>query len=999
MFKTKLWRGLCATFAFLTAVVASLFTLLVKWEGQVNVALGIKAPTQEVTDDTNYYASDYTRDDDGYVKMREASESNEKETMKEGAVLVKNADNALPVASSARRVTLFGRAAADPVYRGNSGGPNMEAQADRQINFKKALENHGFTVNSTVYDALAASPVRRVKVAVENDDGVKSSIGEVPVSFYDAYASSYASDYNDAAIVLFARDAGEGRDLFMNDADGVSQLALHKEEADLLKMIKASGKFERTIVIINSAYPMELGFVDDEEYGVDACLWIGGPGVVGFDGVGAILAGDADPSGHFVDTYATDSLSSAAAQNSGDITFADKSSMGVLVQAEGIYVGYKYYETRYYDQVKGLHNATSEKGAYAGDEWDYAAEIAYPFGYGLSYARFTQTLDSLVWDKATHTVKASVTVTHNGYPGGTAYSGKSKSVVQLYASLPWEHGQAEKSAIQLVDFGKTELLGAGESDTVELEFSDYIFATYDENATNGADATKKGCYVFDAGDYAFAIGDDCHDALNNVLAAQGAVGMTDRSGNAVAGDAEKAKIVKLDAYDNTTYATSDESGETVVVCNRFGDIIDVNKLLGADTVTYMTRADWNTFPVTYDSLPFTAAMQASMANSETYVKPSDAPSYGSFTQGADVTLKLVEMRDVPFDDPRWETFIDQLSVSDMCAMLGENFGQPAVAAVGKNANNNCDGPAGPQNGYVGKTVRGIPTVRVNEVVAASTFNKELIASRGDFIAEDCLFGGTTQIWSPGCNLHRTPFSGRNFEYYSEDAVMTYICSAVQCEAMQKKGCNAAPKHFMGNDQETNRGDVCQFWTEQALRQGPLKGFEGAFVKGGALATMMSFTRVGCKNLYATKELLTDVLRDEWGFKGVNITDSVAGWQANNNPTIACLAAGTDTFNARSASGSEIKAYAVKQKDGNILQAIRTANKRFFYAMSRSNLINGMTAEMEDTEFTPWWKPAITAVTVVLGVVAAAALGMMIASIVLDEKRKKEGDNDGAMDKE
>lgn len=998
MKSAKLWRGLTAVFAVILAVACFLSALCFKWSGQINVALGTVPPVASMTDDTAYYGGDYEITEAGYKQMVADSDASEIQTMQEGAVLVKNANNALPLASTERRVTLFGMASvvsADPkrnagsVYRGNSGGPSSY---ERVITLKAALEKDGFAINETVYDALANGSAKRVKVPVENKDGIKSSIGEEPVSFYDPLASSYASDYNGAAIVVFSRDGGEGRDLFASDAEGISQLALHKNEADLLKMIKASGKFAKTVVLINSAYPMELGFVEDEQYGVDACLWIGGPGLLGFQGVADILSGKVDPSGHFVDTYAADSLSSAAVQNAFDISFSN-GNYNYVVYAEGIYVGYKYYETRYHDQVLGINGATGKKGAFASkDGWNYAEETAYPFGHGLSYASFTQTLQSVEWDRSAHTVTAVVKVKNddNERANGNGYSGKSKSAVQLYVSLPWERGQAEKSAIQLIDFGKTELLDKGEEATVTLTVDDYIFATYDENAQNGADASKKGCYVFDKGDYYFAIGADCHDALNNVLAAKDASGMTDAHGKPVTGNKDNAVKISLDAYDNTTYARS-VNGDGEIVCNRFDDL-DINSYYDSDVVTYMTRGDWNTFPQKYDGIEATAQMLAELNagahNKNSYVKPADAPAYNSFKQGEKVTLKLVQLRDVPFDDARWDTFIDQLTLTDLCNMVGENFGQPAVVPVGKQPNTNSDGPAGPQSSYrVNGKVIGNATVRVNEVVAASTFNKKLIAARGKFIAEDCLFGGTTQLWSPGCNIHRTPFSGRNFEYYSEDPVMSYICSAVQCAAMQEYGVNAAPKHFCANDQETNREGLSVFMSEQAFRQGPLKGFEGAFTKGGALGTMMSFSKLGTKLVYASEPLLTQVLRNEWGFEGVTITDSVANWGATNQ-TLLCLAAGTDTFNARTASGSEIKKYLTVNKDGYLLSALRQANKRFFYAMSRSNNINGLTVNTDVKEFIPWWQPTLIAIIVVLGVATAGCLTMFVLCRFVFVKKDK-----------
>ena len=771
------------------------------------------------------------------------------------------------------------------------------------------------------------------------------TIDEVPQSEYtDTVKNSY-KDYNDAAIVVFSRSCGEGADLPRSmDRFGGGQesyLELSKDEKDLLAAVKSAG-FKKTIVILHSANPFQMDFLKDD-YGIDSILWVAGTGA-GDGGIKAlceILAGDISPSGKLVDTFCYDNFSSPAMQNFGDFRYVDESGnltgYSYLNYAESIYVGYKYYETRYHDQILGLHDATGESGVFnsRNNRWNYADEVSYPFGYGTSYATFSQTLDSLEWNRETHEVTATVTVKNEGYPENSNYSGKSKTAIQLYVSLPWKEGQAEKSAIQLLDFGKSDLLSAGESKTYTLTADDYLFATYDKESANGADPEKKGCYVFDEGDYYFTIGKDAHDALNNVLAAKDSgLELTDPFGDIVKGNADNVEKITLSEKDDKTYATSRETGE--VVSNQLEDI-DINYFYDDDPVTYLTRADWNTFPINYDGLEMTDEIASQLEDDE-YVKPADAPSYDSFTQGAPVTMTLVEMRDVPYEDEKWDKFIDQLSIQDMSNMIGESFGQPAIKDIGKNENKNSDGPAGPQSGYKGQTVSGTPTVRVNEVVAASTFNKDLLASRGSFIAEDCLFGGTTQLWCPGLNIHRTPFSGRNFEYFSEDSIMSYLCSIPQVSAMQAKGCNAAPKHFAGNDQETNRSGLAIYADEQAYRQGPLKGFEGAFTKGGALGTMMSCSRIGNRVHYYDYATNVQILRNEWGFKGITITDSVAGW-GNDNPTLLSLFNGSDTFNARATCGTEVRTYLVSNRDGAMLEALRLANKHFFYAMSRSNIMS------------------------------------------------------------
>lgn len=982
MKNSQLWKGLTAVFAALLAIAIFLTMVCYDWAGNINVALGIRPPVEAGTSDTMYYGTEFSEDgtlsDDALEKMLAASDAHDVQTMEEGAVLVKN-DGALPLAANERRVTLFGRSVTDPVYRGNSGGAGRDSS--RLVSLRSALEAENFQINQTLYSAYEQSGVSRVKDDIQS----LQNIGEVDINFYtSSLRSSWANDYNDAAIVMFSRDGGEGIDLARTDSDGISLLALHEEERDLLEMIAESGNFDKTVVLINSAYPMELGWVEEDAYGVDACLWIGGTGLKGFTGVANLLVGKADPSGHFVDTYAANSLSAPAVRNFGDFTYANAgditadSATHYVIYAEGIYVGYKYYETRYQDQVLGINNASGSAGVYAsgGNSWDYADEMVYTFGYGTSYAQFTQTVKSIEWDRDAHTVTAVVNVKNEGDPTG-AYTGESKSVVQLYAQLPYEEGQAQKSAVQLIGFEKSGLLAAGEDEDVTVTVDDYLFATYDENAVNGADTTKKGCYVFDEGDYYFAIGDDSHDALNNILAAKygGEVSgkLFDAAGRTVAGDAEKAAVETLEAYDNTTYATSRETGE--VVCNK---IQHVNINSYGDFVTYLTRDDWNTYPQSYTNITATADMIADLEG-EDYSTPSDAARYDSSVLGQAKGISLVEMKDVAWDDEEaWNEFLYQMNLTELCSIIGEAFGQPAVQSINKRPNTNSDGPSGAQGSYQFGN-RGASTQHVNEVVAASTWNKQILSDRGRFIGEDCLFVGTTQLWAPGADLHRTPFSGRNYEYYSEDSIMSYICATQQTAAMQAKGVNTAIKHFCANDQETNRSGLSTFMTEQTYRQGPLKGFEGAFTKGGTLSTMTSMVRVGCTPMYEDKATLTDVVRGEWGWKGVNITDSAISQQYFG--TIESLMAGTDTFNADAGRASQVQSYIVSHRDGDVFNRVMEINKYFYYSFVRSNNINGLAADTTVDDFVPWWQPALISINCVIGVAALAFAAMYVVSMV------------------
>lgn len=954
----KLWAGLTSVLVLLLALAIFLGNLAFVRAGDVNLFLGIVPPTADVTDDTNYYPSDYKNKDE----MRAALKEYLVDSQIQGSVLLKNEANALPLASGAS-VTLFGSGSVDPVFHGGSGGPGTS----KQTNLLSSLKAEGIKVNETVYNKLKGEETKFSKMG---------SIGEVAVSAYDSVKSSF-SEYNDAAIFVMRRYGGEegelnhGLDGIWQDGPvGVPELSLHEEEKSVLNLIKNNG-FKKVIVLINSGYAVELGWL--EEYGVDACLWIGYPGEYGFEGVAKVLAGKADPSGRLVDTYAANSLSSAAIQNAGDFTFTNLTGLyknKYVVYAEGIYIGYKYYETRYQDCVLGVNNAKSAAGKFAskGAEWNYADEMNYTFGSGISYAEFTQELVSVDWNRETHEVTAKVKVTNNG---DSTYKGKSRDVVQLYVQLPWEKGQAEKSAIQLADFEKTIELESGKDTEVTLTFSDYIFATYDSNAVNGADTSKKGCYVFDKGDYYFAIGDNAHDALNNVLAKRGVTGLYDENGNSVTGNADKVVSVTVDTLDNNTWAKSKYTGN--VVSNLFEDR-DLNYFI-KDSVTYLTRADWNTFPKPVKDIAATAEIKDLMENSQ-YEKPADAPDISEFKYGQKNDIKFVEMRTVDYDDPKWEQFIDQLTVAELCQIVGDQMKMDAIKSVDMPAFGGGDGPDGHQQGILFNA----------EMVASSSFSKEVLKDRGKFFAEEAYYIGFRQIYCPGANLHRTPYSGRNFEYYSEDATLSSICSAVQAGESARRGLVTHIKHFCGNDQETNRHGVATFMTEQAYRQGPLKGFEGALSGDTSLGLMSAFNRIGCVPTAADYETMQLVLRDEWGFKGINMTDSSKD-SVSYMSTEDCMHAGTNQFNNDPDRVSSVKKFLVNEKDGYIWQRLRLTAKNFFYAMSHSMLSNGLAKNTAVQDFVPWWQPAIIAACVVIGVLTLAAAGMFVYTGYFADKVK------------
>ena len=972
MRKHQKWIGLTSLFALLFSMAVSLSSSAFYYSGYVNSFLGLTGQTIAIEGDTNYYPSAYGElNAENADRLMADEKAHSIRAMHEGTVMLRNENGALPLSAAERSVTIFGNNAADPVYRANAGNASFSAEYGGAL--YEAFEQAGFRVNPTIRDAYENSGVRRNSVASRGN----SSIGEVPESFYtDAMKASF-DEYADVAFVLFTRYGGEGVDLDMKDAEGVPMLSLHESEADLLRMIRQSGVFKKTVVLINSPFAMDVQWIEDEDFGVDACLVFGATGDYGFLGLADILTGAADVTGHLADTWASSSLSSPAMQNFGDFQFSNLNKLygdRYLVYAEDIYVGYKYYETRYQDEVLGLNNAASSAGAFMGDSWSYADEMAYPFGYGLSYAHFTQKLEDLSWDQSSHTVTAKVKVTNEG-----GFDGESKSLVQLYVQLPYEAGMAQKSAVQLIGFQKSSALGTGESETVTVTVSDYFFATYDENAQNGADNSKTGCYVFDAGDYYFAIGSSAHDALNNIMAKKGVTGMFDEKGNPVAGNSDMAVKAWLDNYDNTSYAVSPVTG--AVVSNQLQNA-DLNGYIPG-AVDYLTRDDWNSFPKAIENLSATDEMKELMVGAS-YVKPEDAPDTAELSFGQDAGLKLIDMMDVPYGDAKWKSFIDQLSIGNLATVCGDNRGVVAIPEVGKPANASTNGPSGIQGSYMKGNGKAC-TLYVDEPIQAATFNLELAAERGAFMAEDAAYAGVTMVFGPGANIHRTAYLGRNSEYFSEDGFLSYQMSRANAVPMTERGIITGFKHFCLNDQEVNRHGVATFATEQACREIYFKAFEGALADGAGLGVMTSYNRIGLTASPAHRGAQIEILRNEWGFKGINITDSSKD-ASDYVLTAECITSGTDLFLSDTGRQSELSNLVVKNRDGNILNWMKTANEHFYYAHTRSVLMNGLAEETVIEETVYWWQPTLIALCALLGVLTVAS-GLVY---VWKAYRKKEG---------
>lgn len=1032
--KKEIFRGLTAVFSFFMVFIIFGTTIALQIPSTINSFLGITSTVEivdsgESSENTTYYPtgaeSDDVYDQDALNALEKSVADENIATEEEGAVLLQNDNNALPLEAGSN-VTMLGASTV-----------NYSGVRDMEYYDAWTEDYEGYSVNTTIVDAMESVyninttlidaytentetyPGKGIKAeetekagpqeAGKSNQGTEStaiiSDGEAPASFYTSELTDTFSSYGDAAIISLSRDAGEGNDLSITGGvDGISVLALQPNERELLEMVqsyKENGTFDRVIVLLNTNNPMEIGELDD--YGVDAVLWIGNLGNQGANGVVNILTGEVSPSGHLVDTYAANSLSAPATLNANmnsqywtnadevleycDYNEADYSGeqnfTSYIINAEGIYVGYKYYETRYEDCILGQGNADSTAGVYNSEAgWNYNEEVVYPFGYGLSYTTFDQKLDGVTYNSDTDMYEVEVTVTNTG----DTYSGK--SVVQVYAQTPYgdyekENG-VEKATIQLVGFEKTDTLAPGETESVTVEVERYFLASYDANEAEG--------YILSEGDYYLSIGDDAHDALNNVLAAKGATGMTDVSGNVAEGNTDKVYTWTEEKIDTTSYAYS-RVDDSVEVTNQFEDA-DINYWI-EDAVTYLSRSDWEeTYPVTYSGLEASEEMMEVIKGN--YEIPEDAPSVDDYEQGVDNGITFAMMMDVDYDDEEaWDEFIDQFSVEDMLTLVADNWGSEAVESVGIPAVSRADDGSG--IGQFGVLIDSEKYTQrwVSEMVTSSTFNKERYEARGKLLGAEANFVGLNEVWYGGGNIHRTPFGGRNNQYYSEDSVLGYFTGAYEATGMQSVGVNYCIKHFAGNDQETNRESIGTFFNEQAFREIQLRAFEGAIVEGKTYSVMGAFNRIGCLYANYSYALLTNILRNEWGFEGHVTPDAVAGSLYKQNWPLA-IAAGTDYFcyngllSAMGGTGDDVivgMTKAIENGDGYALESLRNATKNNVNAYLHTNTVNGLSSNSKIVISTPWWEYALYVLIGVFSILTVVSF-VVYVYLMLQERGKK-----------
>ena len=946
----------------------------IAWEqkGEINNFLGLNS---KGTFQGTEFTEDGSLTNEGFNKYIEAAYDYCEQEEEEGSVLLYNKDNALPLTSTERKVTVFGRGSVDPVFRSTAGGSSTNKKYEQTL--ITSLKSAGFDVNQTLLDAYSSATPEERSV---------SSVGEYAPSVYSTEVKNSFAGHNDVAFVTLSRFATEGQDLAMVNNKGKRMLELDDNEKAMLDVVK-NGGFKKIVLVLNSVFAMELDWLED--YDIDGVLWIGNPGFYGMPGAVRVLTGEANPSGHLQATYAANSLSAPSAMNFGlhkfDYQGKEARYLGTdfVSYNEGIYVGYKYYETRYADTLLNQGGASSTVGTYASDgAWNYADEVCYPFGYGLSYTTYDYSLTDLSYNEGKDQFTAKVSVTNTGKVDG-------KASVQIYASLPYtdfdkENG-IEKSAIQLVDFDKIDV-PAGETKETTITFDRYLLASYDSKVNKS--------YIFEPGDYYFGVGNGAHEALNNILALQGVTGLYDQDGNTVTGNTDCARkwTPNLTEVDATTYKNSryKEGDEDFAVTNQF-DHADINNWVNEDEkITYLTRKDWEgTYPETIDTLTVNDKMYDGL-NMQFYEKPSDAPSLDDLNLGVKLEEKInfLDMKGVDFDDPKWDDFLSQLSLKDLLTNMGDSKGIQAIVSVQKPSCAIVDGPEG-MNGQFKFGDRRNCTGWATPTIVAASWDKAIMRRYGEMYGEDALYASIPIAYAPGTDIVRSPYSGRTSEYYSEDAMLSYWASTNVINGMRTKGLIGTMKHMFLNEQESGRQGIATFANEQAIREIYLKPFEGALTVGEGLGVMTSYNRIGLMYAAADTSIQT-VLRDEWNYGGYIIDDALSASAYSSAPEM--LVAGTNVFCLDTARPVALEELIKSTDDGYLAQKVIDSNHYIYYIMLQSSMA-GISEDIVVTDALETWQVIIIVADVVIGVLAAGALVMFVLTTYVFKNKKVEGENE------
>ena len=852
------------------------------------------------------------------------------EIMEDGIVLLKN-ESLLPL-NETKKLNIFGWESINPAYGGaGSGGINDLYDI---VSLNQGLENAGFSINQKLVDFYNNYGADNPEMSIQKQSW---TLPEPPVDTYSDELIKSAKEYSDVAVVVLSRKAGEGHNdipmdvrkaAYDNNSDeyddfpeGEHYLQLSQTERDMVDMVCSN--FDNVIVIYNGANQFELGFADEYPQ-IKSVVWCPGTGNVGFNALGKVFSGEVNPSGKTPDTFIYDMTTAPWWNNAEKIEYTNLADMAVegmnagtaqvyapafTNYVEGIYVGYKYYET------------AAQEGAI-----DYDKTVQYPFGYGLSYTEFEQKMGEL--EEKDGQISVDVEVTNTGDVAG-------KDVVEVYYKPPYTNGGIEKSSANLIEFEKTNLLQPGESQTVTVTFSIEDMASYDENNAKA--------YVLEKGDYVISINSDSHTVLD-----------------------QKTYTADKDVvYKGENKRASDDTAATNVFEDAKGD------------VTYLSRADHFANYEEATVAPASAELGEpyvseyhlnSNFDKTTYLNDEDVMP----TTGADNGLTLADMRDADYDDPRWEKLLDQLTVDEMANMIAmAGYQTAAMDSVGKVATLDFDGPAAINNNFTGVGSIGFPI----EVVVASTWNKELAQAWGECMGKISQEMGAEGWYAPGMNTHRTAFGARNYEYFSEDGVLAGNMGAKAVEGARKYGVYSYIKHFALY--EGNAKMVSVWSNEQAIREIYLKPFEISVKQGGANAVMVSWSFLGDKWTGESSNLMNTVLRDEWGFRGMALTDFFRNNGHGFMNADAALANGVDAM--LSTFNGEENNVANPEHPTSVLQ-MRNACKNVMYTVVSSWAYDG---EHEKTGMENWKKAGIG-----IDIVIALFMAGMEVLVIRGYKKRK-----------
>ena len=938
----------------------------------------VQIPSDEVID-SEYFKSEFDSDE----ALHEAGLALCEEIESEGMTLLMN-DGGLPLGED-QRVSLFGMTSTNPVFGGTGSG---SIDTDIAVRPRAAFESVGYTVNPVLdeFNNRMDDTYRRTSAAIEGNSGVDYIVNECPVSEYTTEVINSFAEYSDAAIVFIGRSGGEGSDLSQVNSESGEEgyLAISQNERDMLEL--ANNNFDTVIVIINSSNSMELEWLNDYSH-IEAALWVGSVGTTGFTAVAKAFTGEYNPSGRLVDTYAADSHSAPASVYFGDVSDTNAEELSVLsepsfgstqwtgrnyiVYQEGIYIGYRYYETRYEDTVLNQGNASSAAGVYASSgNWNYEDEVTYPFGYGLSYTTFEYSNYSVEKDGDQYVV--TVTVTNTGDVAG-------KETVQVYMQSPYtEYDQEngiEKASVELVGFTKTDVIRPDDSVTVTINV--------DENELRTYDAYGAGTYIQDGGTYYFATGKNAHDALNNILAAKG-YDTTD--GMDYDGTADLAYAFDLEQ--DLEKFSHDKDTDTEIVNQFEGTEISAYY----DNIEYLSRSDWEgTYPEAVVLTATDELMADLRLTAADFIEAVDESEYEMPTMGADNGIVAISLRGADYDDEIWDQLLDQMTAEEMLTMVAlGGYQTQAVESIAYPGTVDRDGP----QGISGTLVSGASGMAyTSEVVIASTWNIELIERMGEMMGEDGLHiprnddgKGLVGWYAPAMNIHRTPFTGRSFEYFSEDGFLSGQMGAAEVRGARSKGMITYIKHFAINDQDTNRKGLATFAPEQAVRELYLTPFEISVKEGGSNAVMTSHNRFGAIWAAGSENLNVNVLRNEWGFVGHIVTDYV-GTPVYQNTAQAVIAGNDMMLATNSACYDSIALY---RDNPYVMTKVREACHNILYSGINSAAMNGIDQNTRVERIMPLWQYWLITLDVVMAVVIVGGI-VLVTYLNFFRKKKVKAD--------